>query len=728
MKKTLLAVMAMMSLCSYAQQTFEGFESPWTGSPAAPPGWTVVNEQGPAITWKQSTANAVDQPAFQGNHAAYLNRETVSSGVTKDWLISPFINAPAVGGMIEFYSRLTIAADQGSVYKVLVSTNPDATNLSSFTTILTATELEINPLQTEYRKIQVALPPALAGTMFRVAFYMEGNNMDRWLIDNVTIVNECSVPTNLTATNINATTATLAWTETGTATMWEVAVVPEADVPPNQGIVASTNPFVVNNLTPGNYRFYVRAICSPANISEWSGPFNFSTILTENVVSGIVKYDANGDSNCGTGDAILPGAEILVSINGTFAYSVYTDVNGEYKIYNLSDGVSTLNLQVVGLAGFPAIPVLVEEVEFDTETHEWDIAHCLPQPAAVNDLAVSITPISVARPGFDATYKLVVQNKGNAVVEDATVSLTFNDDRMNYLSGDFTSPVVTTNNIVIALGDLAPYSMETGNIVFSVLQPPVNMGGETLAFTAVLSEVEDDATPDNNTGLLNQIIVNSFDPNDITVHEGEEIYQHQAEGYLTYTIRFQNTGTAEAVNVRLENTLDELLDWATFEPIGSSHVNTVIRTDDQLEFKFDNINLPDDKANEPGSHGYVTYRIKPKSTFGVGNTVFNTAEIYFDFNPAIVTNTAKTTVIEMLGVKENQLAVARLYPNPVQDQLHIAVQQGDLQTVNVYDLNGRLCLTSTDALVVNTQALVAGMYFVKVTTTTGTATYKIMRN
>lgn len=728
MKKTLLAVMAMMSLCSYAQQTFEGFESPWTGSPAAPPGWTVVNEAGPAITWKQSTANAIDQPAFQGNHAAYLNRETVSSGVTKDWLISPFINAPAVGGMIEFYSRLTIAADQGSVYKVLVSTNPDATNLSSYTAILTATELEINPLQTEYRKIQVALPPALAGTMFRVAFYMEGNNMDRWLIDNVTIVSECSVPTNLTATNINATTATLAWTETGTATTWEVAVVPEGDVPPNQGIVASANPFVVNNLVAGDYKFYVRSICSAANVSEWSEPFNFTTIITENVVSGIVKYDANGDSNCGTGDAVLPGAQILVSIDGTFAYSVYTNANGEYTIYNLPDGVSTLSLQVVGPAGFPAIPVLVEEVEFDAETHEWDIAHCLPQPAAVNDLAVSITPMSVARPGFNATYKVIVQNKGNAVVEDATVSLTFNDDRMNYLSGDFASPVVTTNSIVIALGDLAPYSMETGNIVFSVLQPPVNMGGETLAFTAVLSEVEDDATPDNNTGLLNQIIVNSFDPNDITVHEGEEIYQHQAEGYLTYTIRFQNTGTAEAVNVRLENTLDELLDWTTFEPVASSHVNTVIRTDDQLEFKFDNINLPDDKANEPGSHGYVTYRIKPKSTFGIGNTVFNTAEIYFDFNPAIVTNTAKTTVIEMLGVKENQLAVARLYPNPVQDQLHIAVQQGDLQTVNVYDLNGRLCLTSTDALVVNTQALVAGMYFVKVTTTLGTATYKIMRN
>lgn len=726
MKKTLLAVMALASLCSYAQQPIEGFENPWTGSPAAPPGWIVVNEAGPAITWKQSTADAIDQPAYQGSHAAYLNRETLSSGTAKDWLISPVLYVPA-NGILEFYSRLTLTGDQGSTYKVLVSTNPDGSDLSSYTALYTATELQINPVQTEYNRIEVALPPALVGTTVHIAFYMEGNNMDRWLIDEVQVRSQCTKPINLTATNITITTATLAWTEAGTATTWEVAVVPAGAVPPNQGIVASTNPFIVTDLIPGDYVFYVRSLCNAGGLSEWSGPFSFSTIFTENVFSGFIKYDADGDQDCGSNDPWLPGAEVIVNIPGTPAYSVYTDANGKYTIYNLPDGITTLNLQIVGLAGFPTIPVFVEDVEF-TENTQWNTEHCLPQPAAVNDLAVTVTPISVARPGFDATYKLVVQNKGNATVEGATVNLTFNDDRMNYLSSDFTSPVVTTNNIVVTLGDIAPYSMETGNIVFSVLQPPVNIGGETLAFTAVLSEVEDDATPDNNTGLLNQIIVNSFDPNDITVHEGEEIYQHQAEGYLTYTIRFQNTGTAEAVNVRLENTLDELLDWATFEPVASSHVNTVIRTDDQLEFKFDNINLPDDKANEPGSHGYVTYRIKPKSTFGVGNTVFNTAEIYFDFNPAIVTNTAKTTVIEMLGVKENQLAVARLYPNPVQDQLHIAVQQGDLQTVNVYDLNGRLCITSTDAHIVNTQALVAGMYFVKVTTTTGTATYKIMRN
>ena len=149
MKKTLLAITAMVSMCSYAQIPVQGFEDPWTGDPAAPPGWTVVNQDGPAQSWKQSTASNVDYPAFAGNHAAFINKENVAEGAStpKDWLISPsFTVAP--NARLQFYSRLTLSGDQGGIYKVLVGTDP--ANLSSFTEIYTATELQLNPVQTEY--------------------------------------------------------------------------------------------------------------------------------------------------------------------------------------------------------------------------------------------------------------------------------------------------------------------------------------------------------------------------------------------------------------------------------------------------------------------------------------------------------------------------------------------------------------------------------------------------
>ncbi len=105
----------------------------------------------------------------------------------------------------------------------------------------------------------------------------------------------------------------------------------------------------------------------------------------------------------------------------------------------------------------------------------------------------------------------------------------------------------------------------------------------------------------------------------------------------------------------------------------------------------------------------------------------NTAEIYFDFNEAIVTNTATTEVVALAGLNDNKIAVAKLYPNPVKDQLFVEVKQGDLQFVTIHDINGRLCLTSNIG-VIDTNALTGGIYFVKVTTNAGSANYKIIKH
>ncbi|MBK7970889.1 MAG: hypothetical protein IPK08_19305 [Bacteroidetes bacterium] len=42
-----------------------------------------------------------------------------------------------------------------------------------------------------------------------------------------------------------------------------------------------------------------------------------------------------------------------------------------------------------------------------------------------------------------------------------------------------------------------------------------------------------------------------------------------------------------------------------------------------------NINLPDSNANEPASHGFISYRIKPLSTLTAGTEFTNLAAIYF---------------------------------------------------------------------------------------------------
>jgi len=825
MKKTLLAAMAMVSLCGYAQIPVEGFESPWTGTPAAPPGWVVVNEHGPVYTWVQSTDPG--SPPYGGNHAAFMNKENVPSGnaTPKDWLISPAVNVPvnANNFSVKFFSRLTISGDQGGIYKVLVGTNP--ANLSSFTELYSATELEINPVQTEYTEKLVGIPATYAGTSVHIAFVMEGDDADRWLIDDVSMINACQAPANLTATNITATSATLNWTETGDATSWEIDIVSETSVPTGIGFIHNgTLPVTVTTTTNGSpfapntsYKYYVRAICQDGGQSPWVGPFYFSNstcpvptgitisesglnsvtytwddmgaatydyLLTtstlppgniptgntasntatlvnlqpgvdyyfyvrshcvdggispwsasypeipapidNNILTGKVTYDTNGDGVCDEGAAGIPYVEVQVTANGGTPYSVYTNDQGEYKLYSIEDGVTNLSLQVVAPQYFTPAAPLVQDVTFSVDIDAVTITHCLTQPSAASDLSVLIVPVGSARPGLPAIYRIIAHNAGSTVQDNVMLNLSFDDTRITYAASEYANTIAAEANLAINLGTIQPFSVKNGDITFNVMMPPVNIGGEVLHFDAVLTEVTDDVTPENNTSVLNQTIVNSYDPNDITVHEGAEIFEDQADDYLTYTIRFQNTGTAEAIDIKLENTLDALLDWETFKPLVSSHNYTVKRTDDFLEFEYDKIHLPDSTSNEPASHGYITYKIKPKAGFGLNDIIYNTAEIYFDFNPAIVTNTATTKVIALAGLNDNKIAVARLYPNPVKDQLMIDVVNGELKSVTINDVNGRLCV-SANANVIDTDALTGGIYFVKVTTDTGSANYKIIK-
>src|SRR5690606_17379263 len=97
-------------------------------------------------------------------------------------------------------------------------------------------------------------------------------------------------------------------------------------------------------------------------------------------------------------------------------------------------------------------------------------------------------------------------------------------------------------------------------------------------------------------------------------------------------VRFQNTGTASAINVRILDTLHPKLDWNTLVPITASHdyyVHTF--NGNQVEFIFEDINLPHEAENEPESHGFIAYKIKPKIDVQVGDIISGDARIYFDF-------------------------------------------------------------------------------------------------
>lgn len=164
--------------------------------------------------------------------------------------------------------------------------------------------------------------------------------------------------------------------------------------------------------------------------------------------------------------------------------------------------------------------------------------------------------------------------------------------------------------------------------------------GDAICVTISVTPTAGDKKKTNNHYNFCYHVVNSYDPN------LKEVYPENVlpgfSDWLTYTIHFQNTGSAPAFNIRVADTLSNNLDLDSFEVISYSHFNRTSLTGNAVDFSFPDIMLPDSSSDLAGSHGFISYRIKPKPSLPAGTEMSNHASIYFDYNAPIVTDTALT--------------------------------------------------------------------------------------
>ena len=325
-------------------------------------------------------------------------------------------------------------------------------------------------------------------------------------------------------------------------------------------------------------------------------------------------------------------------------------------------------------------------------------------------------------------YMLCFRNTGTELLE-STVFLEI-DNRLDSIF--FTEqPDVIINDHLVGWN----FSLEPGRnriIRYSLNAPEVDEP-EDIGVVYKTRAWIDLANNDRKELCLEQELRCSYDPNDKLVQPNREDSLALLTDELVYTIRFQNTGNDVADDVVVVDTLSRNLDLETFFLINSSHpdkLEVLYDRDDPyiVNFQFKNIFLPDSTTNEPASNGHVTFAIRPVEGLPVDTEINNTGYIFFDFNPAIITNTTSSTLVDefpIVATEETRELWTDfyVYPNPTQDQINFSERVDEVQFWNV---NGQRVLRAIDVKTLAISELISGTYFIKAYKDEKLATDKII--
>lgn len=266
--------------------------------------------------------------------------------------------------------------------------------------------------------------------------------------------------------------------------------------------------------------------------------------------------------------------------------------------------------------------------------------------------------------------------------------------------------------------------------------------GDTVCIQSIITPISGDADQSNNIKNYCFPVLNGYDPNDKQVYPKGKCPQ----GYilnnqlLTYTVRFQNTGNASAININVLDSLDINLDLNSLRVISSSHnMFTEVLPNRVLNFHFNNINLPDSTSNETGSHGYVIFEVMPLTNLANGTIIENKADIYFDYNSPIVTNKVLNTVVNsiptdcnsIIGIREYKNEDIQILPNPNTGKFAVVLNtiqaHIELEIINMIGQSIKKITESNTNKIDLELECASGIYFAKINISGEQHIFKILK-
>jgi uncharacterized repeat protein (TIGR01451 family) len=462
------------------------------------------------------------------------------------------------------------------------------------------------------------------------------------------------------------------------------------------------------------------AICGP--LSECNSYYN---------VSGLVSYDSSStcmQDSINSGPA-LHRIKVQLKKNNEVVKQTYTSVTGGYFFHADSLGGYDVTVAKGDTSFAPACPlsgtqhVLLSASDSVSGGVNFSMV-C--QSSDYGAFSITYPLVHTFRPAAHTLVHFLAGNnslihagRNCGTCTSGTVIIVFRG-AVSYVGpgpGALTPAAVAGKTLTYAVSDLCTLSAGSLDVIFATdTTAPI---GSTICFSMAVIPSTPDDYPDNDTTTQCLILHNSSDPNLKEVYPMDTFENGE---WLTYTIHFQNVGNDTAYIITVKDTLDNNLDASSFQYIASSHQPSVQIDGRAMTFSFPDIRLVDSATNPALSEGWIQYKVKPKPNLPLHAQVKNSASIYFDTNPAIVTNTTVNTLGIATGPSgimglQNEDAI-HLYPNPNNGTFTLRTSCSMNRDYTISDMLGHVLhqkMISTDAQIIDMSDTSPGVYVLQVT-------------
>lgn len=294
-------ILLFVATAGYCQVFTENFNS------GLPTTWLVLNNGvGLGQSWQAS-------PLTFGNDGSIATMVANETGTTlnpvQDWLITPQINLTTVNSpQLRFFGKTTpVAPDRNSLLKVMISTT--GTNFSDFQLIDTFSETftgATNPISPNANFFeQVINLTGYENTTIYIAFVMENTGVGKtWLLDDVSVVDQCLDVVDIQLTNVTTDSATVSWSDPSNSGNYQLELVSGTNLP--TGVPTSTSTatnYTFTDLVEGEiYKVYIKSLCPSLN-SNWVVSSDFqvqplgTTCATAIEITSFPYFDTNYTGN-----------------------------------------------------------------------------------------------------------------------------------------------------------------------------------------------------------------------------------------------------------------------------------------------------------------------------------------------------------------------------------------------------------------------------------------------